>query len=291
MKKLIGILVFIFFVSCASNPPKWYEKIYTDNSYFIYSTGAGKTKQEAINTALANASSKVAVIVRSTYNSLKYSYKGNDTSAYSNTSVFDIQTKTNPLTFTDYKILKLEKKDKYYVLLKINRYKNAKFMCDNTEIENIDTENLNILFNYKRIINQLNKKIEKLKNINALYPLCKDKLKNALLLKQKIEKKYHNLSLNIISNDERLKEIIESALNIKSSNNAKIQIYANSKTTFKSVGNYKISIIKLNIKIKSQNKSRNLSVECAGSSIQDYSVAKSLAYKVCEEKIKRIFNN
>ena len=289
--KIIYVLIFLFFSACSSNPPEWYNKIYTDNQNFIYATGEGKTKEEAINSALANASAKIAIVVKSLYKSKKYSYKGDDTSAYSNISIFDIQTKTNPITFTNYKILKIDKKDKYYVLLKINRYKNAKYMCNNIEMDNINDENLNLFFNYKTIIKKLNNKIQKLKSINAIYPICKQKLQNAISLKNKIEKKYNNLTFNIYSNDSQIKDIISSILKIQSSKRGNIKIYSISKTTYKQIGNYKIAIINLNINIKSQNKSKNIAIKCAGSSIQDFHTAKELAYEQCKEKLKEFFNH
>ncbi len=285
------VFIMIIFISCTTKPPKWYEKIYTDNQNFIYATGSGKTKQEAINYALANASSKISIVVKSIYKSKKYSYKGDDTYSYSNSTLLDIQTKTNPITFSEYKVLKLEKKDKYYVLIKINRYKNAKFMCENTNIDSFNESNLNLLFNYKKITNRLQKIIEKLKNINALYPLCKDKLNLAIKLKKKLQKKYSNLTFSIKSNDETIKNIIKSILKIKNSKNATIKIIAKTTNKQKQVGSYKINIITLNLTISDKNASKNFYFTCAGSSIQDYQTAKALAYQNCKEKIKEIFNN
>jgi len=290
MKRLIFIAL-IFFIGCSTNPPKWYNKIYNDNSYYIYATGDGANKKEAINSALANASSKIAIVVKSMFKSLKYQYKGNDTNSYSSNSILDIETKTNPITFTDYKIVKLEKKDKYYVLIKINRYKNAKYMCENTSIPKIDINNLNVLLNYKTILKTLNQKIKKLKNINALYPLCKNKLNKILSLKKEIINKYNNLTYTITSNDKKLKDIIEAVLNINESKKGDIHLLVKTNTTYKKIGEYKIATIYVNLKLKCKNLSKNFSFICASSSIQDYSTAKELAYNKCKEKIKKIFNN
>ena len=287
MKRFI-LFIIIFLTACTQNPPKWYEKIYNDNSYFIYATGEGTTKKEAINSALANASSKVAVVVKSIYNSLKYSYKGDDTSAYSNTSLFNIQTKTNPLTFIDYKILKLEKRDKYYVLIKIDRIKNATYMCNNIDIPKINNK-LDIFLHYKSIIKSLNKTIEKLKTINALAPICKEKLQKTINIKNKITKIHNNLSYSIISNDNKLKNILSSILDFKNLH-PKIKIILNAKTKYTKIGDYKISTIYLNISIKNKTDSKNFYLICAASSIDDYKTAKELAYKECKEKLKKIFN-
>jgi len=290
MKRLI-FLVLIFFIGCSHNPPKWYNKIYTDNNYYIFATGEGKTKEEAINTALANASAKVAVIVKSMFKSLKYQYNGNDTNSYSNNSLLDIQTKTNPITFTNYKIEKLQNNDKYYVLLKINRYKNAKYMCENTSIPKLDISELNIFLNHKKLLNILNKKINRLKSVNALYPLCKNKLNKILILKQKINNKFNTLTYTINSNDPQIKNIIATILTFNKSNKSNLIINAYTKSDYKKVGEYKIATIYVNLEIKSKNLSKHFSLICASSSIQDYSLAKELAYNKCKEKIKKLFNN
>ena len=289
MKRLI-ILFGLLFISCSSNPPEWYNKIYNDNNYFIYSTGVGKTKKEAINNALANISSKVSVIIKSIYKSKKYQYKGDDTSVYSNNSIFDIEAKTNPITFTQYKILKIEKKEKYYVLIKINRLKNAKYMCDNTDYPNIDKSKLNIFLNHKKILYYLNKTIKKLKSINALYPICKNRLDKIVSLKNEIINKFNHLNISIRSDNQRIKNIIESILNIKTSSNGNIKILIHQNIKHKTVGNYKISTIYLNFKINDAKNSKNYSLICAASSIQDFNTAKELAYQECKKKLKNIFN-
>ena len=124
------------------------------------------------------------------------------------------------------------------------------------------------------------------------FTLCViEKLKNAFSLKEKFEKKYKNLSIKILSNDKEIQNIISSILNVKISQNAPVKIFAKVKENFKKVGNYKITVLKIDLKVISDKNSKSFFVECAGSSIQDYSVAKSLAYQECKEKIKRIFNN
>lgn len=290
MKKLFVLLI-IFFIGCTTNPPKWYNKIYTDNKYYIYATGSGKTKEEAINSALANASAKVAIVVKSMYKSLKYQYNNNKTNTYSNTTILHIQTSTNPIIFTNYKILKIEKKDKYYVLLKINRYKNAKYMCENFNMPNLNLNTLNIFLNYKQIINSINEKINKLKNINALYPVCKNKLEKLLFAKQKITSIYNNLSYQIYSNNNSIKNQIISILPIKNSSNGNIKIFIKTKINKKKVNIYKITSINLFLKIKTNNQSKNYYITCASASIQDYHTAFELAINKCKEKLKKIFNN
>ncbi len=292
MKKLFLLPLIFLFIACSSpNPPQWYNKIYNDNNNIIYATGAGKTKQEAINNALAHASAKISVIVKSLYKSLKYQYKGDDATSYSNNSIFNIETKTNPIEFSQYKILKLQKKENYYVLIKINRIKNAQNMCNNIDYPNLDKNSLNIFLNYKKIISLLNKKIKKLKNINALYPLCKDKLTKIINLKKEITRRFNNLSVFIASNDKNIKEILESILNIQTSSNGNIKIFIHQNTKYKKVGSYKITTIYLNLKIKAGNNSKNYSLICAASSIQDFNTAKELAYQECKEKLKNLFNN
>ena len=289
MKKLI-IFLAILFISCSSpKPPKWYNKIYNDNNFFVYSTGVGQTKKEAITNALANASAKISVIVQSHYKSLKYQYKGDDTSNYSNNSIFNIETKTNPITFTQYKILKLQNNDKYYVLLKINRLKNAKYMCNNINITHIDNNNLNVFLNYKKIISSLNKKIKKLRSINTLYPICKDKLTKTITLKNQILKTYNNLTLSIVSQNKTIQNLLENILNIKTTSRGNIKIYTKQKIKYKKVGNYKIATIYITLSIKSQNKSKNYSLTCAASSIEDFNIAKELAYQECKQKLKKLF--
>lgn len=290
MRQILIILI-IFFIGCTTNPPKWYNKIYTDNKYYIYATGSGKTKEEAINSALANASAKIAIVVKSMYKSLKYQYSDNTTSTYSNTSILDIQTSTNPITFTNYKILKLEKKDKYYVLLKIDRYKNAKYMCQSLSIPSLNLDTLNLFLHYKDIINLINKKIDKVKNINAIYPLCKGKLKTLISLKQKVISNYNKLSYQINSNNNLIKNIITSIISIKKSSKGKIKIFVKTKINHKNINIYKITSIKIFLIIKTDNGSKNYYLTCASSSIQDYNTAFELAINKCKKKLKNIFNN
>ena len=292
MKKYIIFLI-IFFIACSSSPkpPQWYNKIYNDNNNFIYATGVGNSKKEAIANALANASAKISVIVKSNFKSLKYQYQGNDASTYSNNSLLNIETKTNPITFSEYKILKLKQKDKYYVLIKIDRIKNAKNMCNNINIQPIDKSNLNIFLNYKKIINLLNKKIQKLQNINALYPICKNRLKKIKNLKENIIKKHNNLNISVYSNNQFLKNIIENILNIKSSSIGNIKVYIKEQTKYKKIGEYKIATIYLNLNIKSNNHSKNYYLTCAASSMGSFTLAKELAYQECKTKLKQILNN
>ena len=287
---MVRFLFILFFIGCSATIPKWYTKIYNDNKNFIYATGEGYTKKEAINNALANASAKIAIEVKSIYKNIKYQYKEKNNITSSNTSFIDIQTKTKPIIFNSYKLLKLQKEDKYYVLLKIDRYKNAKFMCQKIQMPQINNDDIYILLNYKKILKNLNQKIDQIQTINTLYPVCGKKLNQITNLKDKIIKKYNSLTYSIYSNDKKIKSIISSNLDIKNSKNGKIKIIINTKWENKKVGAYFIAILNLNIKLTNSS-SKEYILTCASSSIQDYKTAKELAYKKCEEKIKKIFNN
>ena len=291
MKKLYLLIILLFMACSSPQPPKWYNKVYNDNENTIYSTGIGNTKKEAITNALANASSKILIVVKSNFNSINHQYKNNNYSSYANDSILKIQTKTNPITFSNYKILKLQKKDKYYVLIKINRKKNAEFMCNNIEKINLNTNDLNIFLHYKKIISSLNKKIQQLQNINAIYPICKNKLNNLIKLRNLINKKYNNLSVSIYSNDNNLLNILNNILNIKNSYNGKIKIYINQKTKYTQIGDNKIATIYINLKIKNNHILKRYSLTCAASSIEDFHLAKELAYKNCKDKLKNILEN
>ena len=291
MKKLYLLIILLFMACSSPQPPKWYNKVYNDNENTIYSTGLGNTKKEAITNALANASSKILIVVKSNFNSINHQYKNNNYSSYANDSILKIQTKTNPITFSNYKILKLQKKDKYYVLIKINRQKNAEFMCNNIEKINLNINNLNIFLHYKKIISSLNKEIQQLQNINAIYPICKNKLNNLIKLKNLINKKYNNLSVSIYSNDNNLLNILNNILNIKNSYNGKIKIYINQKTKYTQIGDNKIATIYINLKIKNNHILKRYSLTCAASSIEDFHLAKELAYKNCKDKLKNILEN
>ena len=290
MKKL-SIVILLIFTACTSPIPKWYNKIYQDNQNYLYATGSGPTKKDAINSALANASAKIAIKIKSIYKSLKYQNKTENNTIYSNTSVLNIQAKTFPIIFTNYKIIKLTKiADKYYVLIKIDRYKTAKYMCKNLNIPIINTNNLNLLLKYHKIVKILNKKIEEIKNINAIYPICQSKLKKLIKLKNKIYKKFHNFTYNI-KGDKRIRKILSSILKIKKSQNGTFKISVKSKIKYKRIGTSNISIINLFINVQYKNKIKSFYLTCASSSIQDYNTASMLAIQKCKEKLEKIFNN
>jgi len=293
MKNLIFLLI-LFLTGCFSPQiPKWYTKTYQDNDIYMYGTGEGKTKKEAVNDALNEISSKIYIKIKSTFISQKSQYKTQNENLYTDFSSLNITSSTKPIDFHNYEIIKLKKDNKYYVLLRINRIKNAKFICSNVQIPNYNfNSDLNFLFKSKKIFNDLNQKISKVQIANLISPVCNYKLQKLLNIKQKLLNRYKNLNIKIKSNDKTLKtylnEFLQKYINIK--NKANITLYATNSINYKKIGNYYIANMNINLLFTNKEK-KEFNILCSGSSIENKNIAKDFASKNCIKKIKQLFKN
>ena len=292
--KNIFLLMLVFFIGCTTKPPKWYLTPYNDTQTTIYASASGKTKIDAINNALSLAASKISVTINSIFQSTKEYYKTNNSlKTYSNVSQIITSTIKN-FEFNNYKILKIEKKDKFYVLISVDRIKNSNYLyqkaLNNYQKlkENLKLDDkLKILKTYPKIIKQIDKNISNLYIAKSLYnnPNIDNLIKKFINLKNKLVQRLQNTAFKIKNDKFNIIKDTLSTLNLNLANNGNIEISSNSIINKYEINNYKIFTLILNIKIKNKTQI-NFSINCAGKSIGSYNVAKSFAIKDCKEKLK-----
>jgi len=307
MRYILYFLAAVMFFGCggSSEPkiPKWYIKNYHDNAEYIYGTGEGRKKIEAINSALAFASAKVNVVVKSTFSISKESFSvDKHTKSFKHASD-NTQASTKEMEFVDYDVLKLEKKGKnYFALVRIDRKKNAEAMYEKVkydveeikEYENI-TDGVEILTKYPDMIKRLDKDLEKLYTAKILDPQSgkiQNLIKEVLTLKKKFEKKYRDLTFEIKTDNGRLKQIISEVL----SNNAMpvkpggIKIYASMQKEKKRVSDFYLSILHVDVVLKDKSEYR-IKLVCSGKSFDNFRLSENFALRECEKKLDTAFKN
>jgi len=293
MKKTILIL-FVFLTGCFNTqPPKWYIKEYGDTKNYIFATGEGKTKKSALNDALSYAASKLKVTINSTYESNK-GYINSPENSYENVKQTIISRVEN-FSFYDYQIDKSKKIDgKYYVLIKIDREKNAKKILKNAqnrlkeiELHSKTNDKIEIVKKYPKLINENKKIISDIYISKSLYPSswADELLQKAVNLKNILERRLNSVTFYVTNDYENTLHDSLSALNQKISNNG-IKINQNAKIRKnKAAGLY---IYKINSTVTLKDKtSHTFEVKCAGKSVSGYEIAKEFAIKQCKEKIKK----
>ena len=115
MKYLLPIFFSIFFVACfginkdeisqnnSLKYPSWYLNPPLNDGNMLYGVGVANTKQEAILNALDDLSSRLMLTIESNQEISLKSFR--DYREYvSKTTIFNINTKSEKLTFKDYKI-------------------------------------------------------------------------------------------------------------------------------------------------------------------------------------------
>ena len=115
MKYLLPIFFSIFFVACfginkdeisqnnSLKYPSWYLNPPLNDGNILYGVGVANTKQEAILNALDDLSSRLMLTIQSNQEISLKSFR--DYREYvSKTTTFNINTKSEKLTFKDYKI-------------------------------------------------------------------------------------------------------------------------------------------------------------------------------------------
>ena len=151
MKYLLPIFFSIFFVACfginkdeisqnnSLKYPSWYLNPPLNDGNILYGVGVANTKQEAILNALDDLSSRLMLTIQSNQEISLKSFR--DYREYvSKTTTFNINTKSEKLTFKDYKIEDFYsfQKDIFYLISikksdlinSLNSFNSFKIACD-----------------------------------------------------------------------------------------------------------------------------------------------------------------
>ncbi len=292
MKKYIIPLILVF-IGCSTKPPKWFFNPLNDTNEILYASSSGKTKEDAINNALNLAASKISIKINSIFISNKGYYKlNNHINTYSNVSK-QITAQIKNFEFHNYKIIKIAKKDKYYVLIAIDRIKNANFLYQKAfynylklkQYLNIK-DKLEILKSYPKAIKQINKNISNLYIAKSLYNFEKIDvlIQKYIKLKNQLTDKLNNITFTIKNDYQNIIKNSLSDLNLNLSNKG-IILNSSYSTKKYEINGYKIFIIKMNITMQDVKKI-NFTISCAGNSINNYDIAKNFAIIKCKEKLK-----
>lgn len=285
-------VVVLFLLGCGSvEIPKWYINTPKDNPIYIYGTGEGASKQDAINNALGFMASKLKVKINSTFESEKSLIQTNDdTNIYKNLSQ-NIKTTVENFTFYNYQIDKIKKiDDKYYVLLKINKLSNSEKIIDSIkeELKTLPkpTSPLEDVINYKKALKTLKTLKAKYQLAKILNPDCEKINLDSYI--NKYNKLLQKITFNVTSNNELLKTLTLNYLSQQGfsiSKNPKIKILLNLKTnTKKIVGEY-LTNATLNATITDNYKTKSFTFTCAANSFNKQ-LSTQLAIKKCAQKLQ-----
>jgi hypothetical protein len=178
MKKFIFLFSFLFLVGCGSNNvyvskpkpiPSWYLNPPQSTQQFVYVTGSGIDKKEAILNALSNFISRYSITISSDFETKSESFGGG---LYNKNSVNNIKATVKKFEVSNYDVIKARQYsfDKFFVLVRVDinkLYQNVKNSLDNRfkeykkEYHLISSENpLNKLID----LNKLYSKIKEEKN-------------------------------------------------------------------------------------------------------------------------------
>ncbi|MCT7443783.1 LPP20 family lipoprotein [Aliarcobacter cryaerophilus] len=308
MKYLLPIFFSIFFVACfginkdeisqnnSLKYPSWYLNPPLNDGNILYGVGVANTKQEAILNALDDLSSRLMLTIQSNQEISLKSFR--DYREYvSKTTTFNINTKSEKLTFKDYKIedfYSFQKEIFYLISIKKSDLINSlnsqiSNLYDEYEIlkrSNDDILNKNI--KYKELLEKfyinLNKAelLESLQNKNMSENRY---IKTIQKIEEEIKNSISKISFFIKSDDnsEVFKEVFKNSLNKKSykvvekkdiENVYEIDLSSN-QSKIRPSGFFIIENI-LNIKVKDKN-NRQLSsktIELKGASSNNFDDAK-----------------
>ncbi len=291
MKKLIFFIA-VLFLGCANKEiPKWYLKNYPDNNEFIYATGEGKNKKEATNSALNEIISKIEITLSSNIDIQKSVINSNGkTSAYENISQI-IKTYIPKTKIYDYKILKTAKDSKYYVLIAVNKIKNANLIYDKAQKEiqlirnSMSNDEIYILKKYPKLIKQTDKIISNLYFAYTMFPSPKIKhlIQKANNLKNILIKQYNNVGFEIKKDYANILKETLSSLNFPLKKG--IKSYINANVTRQKVMDYYITTINMTVLLKDKSE-MVIGLICSGKSINNYNLAQSFALKECKKRLK-----
>jgi len=287
------LLIIFFILGCSTKEiPKWYINTPKDNNIYIYASGEGSTKQEAINNALNFMASKIKVKVFSNMNATSSIIQNKDNAdVYKNISQ-NVNAKVENITFYNYEVEKLKKvDDKYYVLVKVNKKETAQKIVE--KIKNkINLPKTNSDIEKIKILNQKIKELKKLKNDYEVAKLLDPNIEKINIDEyiQKYSNELKKITLNVYSNSKTLRQSLLTYLNkysISKKPKIKINVYTSSKTK-KIVGEYstKTNVI---LKIKDKTTQKVYKTSCMSLSY-DKKTSQKIGLKKCENKIKRFLD-
>jgi hypothetical protein len=278
-------------------PPAWYLQPVKDDNTYLYATGAGNSRQEAVNEALGFIASKVNVTVNSSFETSKGIFEnGGHSDSYKQLRK-KTSSKTQNINFADYNVIKEKNTGgKWYVLIRINKYKNAKLIYFKAvnDIEDIKhrlnlKDKIKILKTYPELIKKIKKDIFSLYSAQSLGNIknINRTIQQAINLKNRLEQKLNTVGIYIITGDyktaQAAKDVL-SELNIPVSKNG-IRLYLSLRQQNRKIGSYYITTISLNAALKDRT-SVNFSIKCGGKSVTGSENAKSFAIQDCKEKLK-----
>jgi len=308
MKYLISIFFAIFFTACfginkeevsQNNSLKyssWYLNPPLNDENILYGVGVANTKQEAILNALDDLSSRLMLTIQSNQEISLKSFR--DYREYiTKTTTFNINTKSEKLTFKDYKIedfYSFQKEIFYLISIKKSDLINSL----NSQISNLYDEyeilkrsNDDILsknIKYKELLEKFYINLNKAELLESLQNKNKSEnryIKTIQKIEEEIKNSISKISFFIKSDDnsEIFKEVFKNSLNKKSykvvekkdiENVYEIDLSSN-QSKIRPSGFFIIENI-LNIKVKDKN-NRQLSsktIELKGASSNNFDDAK-----------------
>src|SRR5574344_2128056 len=285
MKYLLPIFFSIFFVACfginkdeisqnnSLKYPSWYLNPPLNDGSILYGVGVANTKQEAILNALDDLSSRLMLTIQSNQEISLKSFR--DYREYvSKTTTFNINTKSEKLTFKDYKI------EDFY------SFQKEIFYLISIKKSNDDILNKNI--KYKYLLEKFYININKAELLESLQNKNKSEnryIKTIQKIEEEIKNSISKISFFIKSDDnsEIFKEVFKNSLNKKLykvvekkdiENIYEIDLSSN-QSKIRPSGFFIIENI-LNIKVKDKN-NRQLSsktIELKGASSNNFDDAK-----------------
>jgi hypothetical protein len=273
MKKFIFLFLFLFLAGCGNNNlyvskpkpiPFWYLNPPKSTQQFVYVTGSGIDKKEAVLNALNNFISRYSVTISSNFESKSESLGGG---LYNKNSINNIKATVKKFEVSNYDVIKVHRQsfDKFFVLVRVDihkLYQNVKNQLDNRfkeykkEYYLISNENLlNQLIDLKELYSKIKEEknyisILKIMNNNfdeEHYLFFINKVKNRLYaLKNSIHIKIDSNN-NIFSEDIK-KYLINKGIKIGRSD-IKLEINVNKRnsSSYMNLVTYQIYI---NVKYK-----------------------------------------
>jgi len=288
------LFLFLLLTGCATFP-KWYLNPPKDNNSFLYASAMGESKKEAINKALSFLASKLKIDISSNTQIEKSLSTTNSSSSFYKNFSQNIKTQIKNIVFYDYKIEKLKNMDnKFFVLIKINRIKNAQLLYKfvNKKIDSITIpknlsplQKLKLFPTIKRKLKKLSSQIE---TINLLDP----NLDTSYLLK-KIDKLLKKLNSDFSFKVKGfLKNYIEDLISQKYNLSPKgdITITSIAKLKTSKIMDYKIAKYSVILKISDSKIQKTYQLNCSAKSF-DKNLSIELAIKKCKEKIKKLLKS
>jgi len=312
-KKLIiflflGLLIF----GCAKNRgisyPSWYLNSLPNDNAFFYATGNGDNTKEAVDKALNQVASKISVEISSTYQS---EIQNSTSSGYSKNSQQNINSRVSNIKFNNYQIVKQEAENKkVFLLLKVNKRKLAKNMRDNfiSRMGKFDSQIANFrgsVFQKLKMLKKIAFKTDDLKNDFLIIDtiVAQNDKSNQLSRISDYANRYQNLKNQVtffIKENETngsYRKILSNIITKKGYNVVDLPTM-NTIIIYLTVSEKKITaldkkILKSNINLKLTDKNSlndNFSIQSAGSSVQNYQVAKEISIKNFGKKVERILS-